>query len=360
MSENPYILDRINVIPVVMAGGLGRRLWPLSSEASPKQFHRFASERTLLQNTLSRLQQMVFPNPIILCHRNHQALVNAQLANTLHKTLLVEPWRRGTATSATLAALHLQSAPDTLMLLCPADHIITEPAKLRKAIAAAVPAALHGAIVTFGITATHPHTGYGYIQQGAAYPHAEGCFHIAQFIEKPNLTKATQYLSEGGYFWNSGMFLCTPETWLRSMAVVQPKTLALCENALNTSILEGSEEAPILHPNAELLQQCPILTIDTAVMEQVKHGAVVPLNTGWSDIGNWQAVWQRTPAKDAHQNVLEGSVQAYHVQHSYLRAEGIDVKVLGLDNVSVIATPNGVLVAANSHLEQLKEMFDDE
>lgn len=309
--------------PVILCGGSGTRLWPLSREHYPKQFLSLAGDgQSMLQNTALRLQgvhpSIVQTAPVLVCNADHRFLAAQQLQEQgiANAKLVLEPAGRNTAPALTLAAL--AADPDAVLLAMPADHVMTRPEQLHRAVEAAWPLASEGAMVTFGIVANRPETGYGYIQKGAA--DSKGAFGIESFAEKPTLELAEQYLRSGQYLWNSGLFMVRADQWLKAMAALQPSMLQACEHAM----AQSSRDMDFIRPHSELFAACPSDSIDYAVMEKLPvcpelgvPARVVPLDAGWSDLGAWDALWDVLP-RDAQGNAGSGETLAIDTSNSLL------------------------------------------
>ena len=343
--------------PVVLAGGSGTRLWPLSRPWHPKPFVRLAGERTLLQATMDRLvDPQRFAPPLIICNRSHRFLVAEQLhqMGMVPDAILLEPTPRNTAAAACTAALWLaENDPEALLLLAPSDHLIQDRQGLLAAIDRAVPAATEGWIVTFGARPDHPETGYGYIQQGDDLDGCDGCFRIARFVEKPDLETARTYLSSGQYSWNSGMFLATASCLLEEFERHEPEILIACKRALQ----DAAADEDFLRLDAVAFEKVPSLAFDRAVMERTDRGAVVPIDIGWSDIGSWEALYQIAD-KDENGNVLDGSAIAVDSRNTYLHSHSLPVAAFGLDGIAVVATAEAILVCSRGRSQDMAYMVD--
>lgn len=318
--------------PVILSGGSGTRLWPLSSPARPKQFHSLVGGETLIQATVRRVAGDGTTPPIVVCNQAHVTEVVEQLEaiDCPPSTVVVEPVGRNTAPAVAAAALVLD--PDTVMMVLPADHLITGEGAFRAALSAAIEAAAGGSLVTFGVVPTRPDTGYGYIEKapggGPAYP-------VARFVEKPDAATAARYV-ESGYLWNSGMFVFSAGVILDELrrhapAIVEAVEAALPEVGDDTVVQLGSA-----------FGEAPSISIDHAVMERTDRAVVVPLDAGWTDVGSWNSVWEALAVEG--DTVTSGEVLAVDVHGSYIRSESRPVAVIGLDNVVVIETPEGILV----------------
>ncbi|MBF2052905.1 MAG: mannose-1-phosphate guanylyltransferase/mannose-6-phosphate isomerase [Candidatus Sericytochromatia bacterium] len=335
--------------PVLLCGGSGARLWPLSREQYPKQFIAFDGPNSLFQKTLLRLQGLDCAPAMLICHEDHRFLVLEQLRliQVSSGDLLLEPESRNTAPALTLAALRqqAQNPVQDLLLVLPSDHVIQNTEAFYAAVAQAVTLAEGGRIVTFGIVPDRPETGYGYIQ-------AEG-HQITAFIEKPPLEQAEAFLRSGNMLWNSGMFLCRASVWLAEVERLQPGMLQACRAAL----AEGMQDQLFFRPAREAFSQTPALSIDYALMEQTELGSVVPLDAGWSDLGSWCAVHSlRQP--DARGNTCQGAVVAVNSHNNTLESTGRLLAVVGVDDLIVVETADAVLVTRHSCDQAVRELVN--
>ena len=339
------------LFPVILSGGVGSRLWPVSREHHPKQFLPLVDEDSMLQSTLGRLEGLPgLAGAVVVCNQGHRFLVAEQLRASGQpvEAILLEPAGRNTAPAAALAALYcLERDPDAELLLLPADHVIKDEAAFRAAVEAARPHAAAGRLVTFGIVPTAPETGYGYIQRGPAL--GEGGFGIARFVEKPDAETALTYLADGGYYWNSGMFLMRADAWLRELEQHAPGILGACRQALAGA---GSDLDFVRIEEAAFLG-CPSDSIDYAVMEHTRAGVVIPLAAGWSDVGSWSALWE-VDERDEQGNVCKGDVIAHDTRGSYLRSDSRLLAAVGVDDLVVVETPDAVLVARKDRVQDVK------
>jgi mannose-1-phosphate guanylyltransferase/mannose-6-phosphate isomerase len=337
--------------PVILSGGAGTRLWPLSRASYPKQLLKLSSQRTMLQDTVARgLIDVGFAAPLLVCNEEHRFLVDDQLQQIGIKpqAILLEPKARNTGPAIAAAALWLLSRdPDALMLVQPSDHVIASPTDFHRAVMRGVAAAQEGRLVTFGIKPVRPDTGYGYIQSGEALSGGDGVFGVDRFVEKPDRETAQRFVDSGAFFWNSGIFLLSARAYLGELSRINPAMLDACERAVR----DGQEDLAFFRLSAEPFGEAPSLSIDHAVMEHTSRAAVVPVDMAWSDVGSWPALRDIATA-DGDGNVLQGDVLAERMTNSYIRSEGRLVAAVGLDNVVVVATDDAVLVAdANSAAE---------
>jgi mannose-1-phosphate guanylyltransferase/mannose-6-phosphate isomerase len=337
--------------PVILSGGAGTRLWPLSRASYPKQLLKLSSQRTMLQDTVARgLIDVGFAAPLLVCNEEHRFLVDDQLQQIGIKpqAILLEPKARNTGPAIAAAALWLLARdPDALMLVQPSDHVIASPADFHRAVMRGAAAAQEGRLVTFGIKPVRPDTGYGYIQSGEALAGGDGVFGVDRFVEKPDRETAQRFVDSGAFFWNSGIFLLSARAYLGELSRINPAMLDACERAVR----DGQEDLAFFRLDAEPFGEAPSLSIDHAVMEHTSRAAVVPVDMAWSDVGSWPALRDIATA-DSNGNVLQGDVLAERTTNSYIRSEGRLVAAIGLDNVVVVATDDAVLVAdANAAAE---------
>jgi mannose-1-phosphate guanylyltransferase / mannose-6-phosphate isomerase len=355
VKANPFsstplkVLMFPKIIPVIMSGGSGTRLWPLSTPAAPKQFHALATEKTMIQETALRLSGSQYLSPVIICGAGHEPLAGSQLAEAGHTpaAVILEPMARNTAAVAAVAALAgLKLDPEALILMAPADHVISKPDVFRATVAAAADLA-KSRIVTFGIKPTAPETGYGYIKRGEAL--GEGLFSIERFLEKPNLETAQTYVEDGRYDWNAGIFLFSPRVMLEELSLHAPDVLKASEDAFAKASLSGLTYSL----DAEAFARCPSISVDYAVMEKTSRAAVAPCDIGWADVGGFSELW-RLGAKDENGNHTHGQAILVDASNCLVRGDGPPVAVIGLDNIMVISTPSGILVAPLSRSQDVK------
>lgn len=344
----------MSITPVVLSGGMGTRLWPLSRELYPKQLLPLVGDRTMLQETLLRLEGVDIAAPIVVCNEAHRFLVAEQLRQIgcQPRAILLEPEGRNTAPAIALAALHAD--PEALLLVLPADHVIRDREAFAQAIRVAIPAAEAGRLVTFGIVPTAPETGYGYIRKALAaggQSGVPGTFPIAQFVEKPTLERAQQFLAEGSYLWNSGMFLFKAASYLRELERFAPDIAAAAAAALAA----GKPDLDFIRVDKAAFATCRSDSIDYAVMEKTGDALVVPLDAGWSDVGSWSALHEALPP-DANGNVSRGDVIVEDSTGCYFYAESRLVSAVGLRDHIVIETKDAVLVAPRERAQDVKKL----
>jgi mannose-1-phosphate guanylyltransferase/mannose-6-phosphate isomerase len=347
-----------NIYPVILSGGYGTRLWPLSRAALPKQLLPLASDKTMLQETALRVAgRPELQPPLLVCGDEHRFLVAEQLREIGIKPtgILLEPEGRNTA-PAVAAAAHFLLAHDkeAVMLVLPADHVITDTDAFHAAINRALGVALgQGALVTFGIDPTGPETGYGYIRRGAQLTGFDGCYAVERFVEKPDAATAQGFLDDGSYSWNSGMFLFEASRYLEELAHYQPRIVE--QTAAAVAGRHG--DLDFCRMDAAAFAACPSDSIDYAVMEHTKHAVVVPATLGWNDVGSWSALWE-VQQGDENGNVLRGDVYTDNVTNSLVRAESRMVALIGVQDLIVVETDDAVLVAHKDQVQQVKKVVD--
>ncbi len=345
------------LIPVIISGGSGTRLWPLSRDAQPKQFLPLVGSISLYQQTLLRTQQLGLhlEPPIVVCNVAHRDVVLAQsrAVGIEPAAVVLEPAGRNTAPAVALAALLATRAPssakDPLLLVLPADHLITDAQAFAAAVRIAIEAAEGGRLVTFGVVPDRAETGYGYILRGARHG---GWAEIGKFAEKPDLTTAEAYVASGEYLWNSGMFLFSATRWLDELRTHAPAILDVCERIAGAVQPEGN----IVQLGPELAQ-CPASSIDYAVMEKTAHGAVVPLAAGWTDVGSWPALHDALP-QDAHGNSASGDAMLESCRNTYVNAGSRLVAAVGLEDIVVVDTGDAVLVLRRDRAQDVKKIVE--
>lgn len=341
------------LVPVLMSGGAGTRLWPASRSDRPKQFLPLVGNRTMVRATLDRLSGLDAAPPLVVANRAHADLVDAELreAGIIGGRMILEPFGRNTAPAAAAAAIELtKSGDDPIMLLLPADHVIEDVAAFVASSRHACELAELGSLVTFGVVPTHPETGYGYIRTGE--PINDASFRVAKFVEKPDIETARSYLASGDYLWNSGMFVFRCSDYLSALDEYAPDMLAGCRRATAAA---RSDNGLWLDP--EEFATTPADSIDYAVMERTTRAAVVPLDAGWSDVGSWAALWEAS-TRDKNGTTLVGDVVTTGVTNSYVRSEHRLVAVAGLDNIVVVETPDSVLVTTIDGSQAVKQIVD--
>ncbi|MBA4141404.1 MAG: mannose-1-phosphate guanylyltransferase/mannose-6-phosphate isomerase [Nitrosospira sp.] len=353
-----------SLVPVVLSGGSGTRLWPLSREKYPKQLLPLIGDDSLLQATVRRmegLEEVQLEAPLVVCNEEYRFVIAEQLRLMGTKgTVLLEPIGRNTAPALTLAALAtMREQRDTVLLVMPADHIILDIPTFQAMVRKGMSLAAQGAIVTFGVTPDSPETGYGYIQAGGPYG-TEGASRIRRFVEKPDLGTAQAYLDAGSYFWNSGLFMMRASVWLSAIGFCRPDILEACRAAWD----QGTVDGDFLRVNKDEFMRCPSDSIDYAVMERIAaddtslpEGALIPLSAGWSDVGAWDSLWQVLP-KDQQGNVSEGDVMLHDCQNMLVMSGHRLVACVGVEDMVVVETSDAVLVAHMNSTQHVKKIVD--
>jgi mannose-1-phosphate guanylyltransferase/mannose-6-phosphate isomerase len=351
--------------PVILSGGSGTRLWPLSREKHPKQLLSLAGESSMLQITATRLRSFQSPvevakEPIVVCNEEYRFITAEQLraVDFVKPTIVLEPVGRNTAPALTLAAMAAQaSGEDALLLVMPADHVIADLAEFHRTIQAGLEQAIAGAMVTFGIVPDRPETGYGYLLVGDAIDKT-AARQLQAFAEKPALETAKAYLASGNYLWNSGIFLMRASVWLRAITHLNPAMAAQCQNAIG----QAKTDFDFVRVDKEAFLACPSDSIDYAVMEKLSatpelgiKGCVLPLNAGWSDVGAWDAVWL-VADKDTQGNSIQGDVILEDSKNCLVRADSRLVACLGLENIVVVETADAVLVTNRANAQNIKRI----
>ena len=342
------------ITPVLLCGGVGSRLWPVSRQGRPKQYLNLIGETSMLQQTLTRIESLAQTSPIIVCNEEHRFLVAEQVRQLglTSPTIILEPEGKNTAPAIALAAIAASASdPEVNLLVLPADHYVGKPAALIDAIEKAASASSQGKLVTFGLVPSRPETGYGYIKQGEAL--ATDVSVLEQFVEKPDQSTAEAYIASGDYVWNSGMFMFTAGQFLASLAKFQPEMASVCELAME----QAERDMDFIRPNAEVFATCPSDSIDYAVMEHTPQGAVVSLDCDWSDIGAWSALWEAGD-QDAAGNVTQGDVVLNKTQNSYVRSQSRLVTTTGVSDLVVVETADAVMVADRHSVQDVKDIVN--
>lgn len=352
------------LIPVILSGGSGTRLWPLSRQQYPKQLLPLINRYSLLQETVRRLDGLAdisVQSPIIVSNEEYRFVIAEQL-RVLGKTgkIILEPYGRNTAPALTVAAIAAtQEGGDPILLVMPSDHVITDIAAFQAAVHKGMSLAENGMLVTFGITPDTPETGYGYIQYGTVL-HEPGTFRISRFVEKPDLATAQNYLEDGSYLWNSGMFMMRASIWLAAISTCRQDILEACRTAWQPDKVDGD----FYRIDKAAFAACPSDSIDYAVMEPLSAhpdtlppGAIIPLSAGWSDIGAWDALWRTLP-KDESGNVTRGDVLLHECRDTLTFSESRLVACIGVENMVIVETPDAVLVVHQDKTQDVKHIVD--
>jgi mannose-1-phosphate guanylyltransferase/mannose-6-phosphate isomerase len=337
-----------HVVPVILAGGVGSRLWPVSRTFYPKQFQKLLGDNSFLQNTLIRAAKVSPARPILVCNEEHRFLVAEQTREVglSWDQLILEPEGRNSAPAIALAAARaVADDPDAIMLVLPSDHLVGDDDAFAEAVASAVGGAVAGGLVTFGVAPSRAETGYGYIQVADA---SAGLQCVLSFVEKPDQATAEKYLSDGTYLWNSGMFVLGAQTYLDELTTHSPEIA----KATQAAMANAEADMDFLRPGDAFLQS-PADSIDYAVMEKTDHAQVVPVDFGWNDIGSWAAIWDESE-RDSDGNHLQGDVVSVDTTNSYVRAGDRLVGTIGVDNLVVVETTDAVLVANRDNVQDVK------
>jgi len=348
------------IIPVILSGGTGSRLWPLSRELYPKQLLPLVDEQTMLQNTALRTGGLdEVSEPIIVCNEEHRFMVAEQLRSiaTAPKAILLEPLGRNTAPAVAVAALQaLDCDSDPLLLILPSDHVIQDVACFQRAVAQGALLARTGKLVTFGIVPGAPETGYGYIKAGAGLAvkaEESAAYWVEQFVEKPDRETAERYLASGDYYWNSGMFLISAAVYLQELERFAPEMVQACRKSFGNA----SRDQDFVRLDKASFSCCPSDSIDYAVMEKTDKAVIIPLDAGWSDVGAWSALWE-IGEKDEAGNVIRGDVVAHDSHGCYIQANSRLVTAVGLENHVIIETADAILVAPKNRVQDVKAIVN--
>lgn len=345
-----------NIVPAIMCGGSGTRMWPLSRAMFPKQFISLVNDTSMLQDTILRLPNSC-QSPLYICNEEHRFMLAEQVrqitqGEQLTGNILLEPEGRNTAPAVAIAAIEaLKNNEDAVLLVLAADHVIKDTASFHQAIETALTAIAQDKLVTFGIVPDCAETGYGYIKQGTSYQ--DGFFDVAEFVEKPSKPIAEQYLASKEYLWNSGMFMFKAKQYLAELEKHRPDILQSCLDAMKAT----SEDLDFLRPAKDAFLACPSESIDYAVMEKTDAAVVVPLDAGWSDVGSYSALWDVLP-QDADGNACRGDVLTENTRNSYIHSDHKLIATVGVDNLVIVDTPDAVLVANKDQVQDVKNIVN--
>jgi mannose-1-phosphate guanylyltransferase / mannose-6-phosphate isomerase len=339
--------------PVILSGGSGTRLWPLSRGQYPKQFLPLVSSHTMVQETLLRLSGLKGLNPpIAVCNEDHRFMMAEQLQEIGLKpsAIILEPIGKNTAPAVAMAAL-MASSDNEVLLVLPADHVISQVETFHLAILEADNLAKQGLLVTFGIVPTHPETGYGYILKDSMQ--LGNAFKVSAFVEKPDLTTANNYVKSGDYLWNSGMFAFTAATYLNELEKFNPEMLSICKKALSAA----QKDLDFTRVDKNIFSTCPADSIDYAIMEKTEKAAVIPLAASWNDVGSWSALWDVTE-KDEFGNAISGDVLTVDTKNSYIYSDNKLVTIIGVEDLVVVETKDAVMIAKKDRVQDVKQIVD--
>lgn len=354
MQQNPLIT------PVILSGGSGTRLWPLSTPEKPKQFLNLFGPLSMFQLTLQRCaDESLYRSPVIVGSANHVAIMQEQMqeVGVMSDNIILESCPRNTAPAIALAALAAEN-PTDLLLVMPSDHMIKNLAAFRKSVMASIPVAQSRWLVTFGIEATGPATGYGYIQQGDRIVGSSGSWSAKRFVEKPNREHAEQMLAEGGYHWNAGIFLFRADSYLEAMERHSPEMLAACQAAMNKQRIDTD----ICYPDPDAFASAPSDSIDYAIMERSDKVAVTPVNPGWSDVGSWDALFELSK-KDEHSNAIVGKAVTSESGNNLIHSEGMAVAVHGVHDLIIVTHGNKIMIlprGKSQNVKDIAQLLEDE
>lgn len=346
----------MSYIPVILSGGSGTRLWPSSRQKYPKQLLKLVGEQTMLQGTISRLDSSERLEPMVVCNNDHRFLVAEQLRESGYQnySIILEPAQRDTAPAIALAALRaLEIGDDPNLLILPADHEIKDHSKFNQIVEDAQAMSEKGALVSFGIVANKPHTGYGYIRSGELVNDQSNAYDLAEFVEKPSLEKAQEYLENGNYMWNSGMFMFKASVFLNELQQTEPEMLEACKQAMSNF----QEDMDFIRVGEEEFKKSPSKSIDYAVMEKTTNAVVIPADIGWSDVGSWSALWE-VKDKDDSGNVCQGDVCLNDVDNSIVVSDGKLIAAVGVSNLVIVESDDAILVADKDQSESVKTIVD--
>ena len=345
----------MRIIPIILSGGAGTRLWPLSWGDHPKQFLKLTSNKTMIQETLLRLKGLDLGTPIVSCGEAHRFLVAQQVGEVSEKRpqILLEPMAKNTAPAiAAACCAAMEQDKDAVVVVLPSDHVIADVVAFQKAVLTAALNAEKGYLVTFGIVPTFPATGYGYVK--AAGAEIDGAYTLEKFVEKPCLEKAQEYLASGEYAWNSGMFVFKASAFLEELTTHNPEMAALAKEAFD----KAAVETDFIRLNPEAFGKIKGDSIDYAVMEKTSKGRVVKLNAGWDDVGSWSALYDISK-KDGNMNVIQGDdIITLDTTSSYIRAGKRTIATIGLDDVVIVDSDDALLVAAKGKIQDVKKVAE--
>lgn len=342
------------ILPIIMAGGTGSRLWPLSRELFPKQFLMLSGEHSMLQRTVLRLNGLEHQAPLFICNEEHRFIAAEQLrqSQTEHSGIILEPFGRNTAPAIALAALQAaqdsEQDEDPILLVLAADHLIRDTSAFQLSVEKAMPHAQAGKLVTFGIVPTAPETGYGYIKAGESEDEA---FAVSQFVEKPDIITAEKYLASGDYYWNSGMFLFKASRYLEELEKHRSDIYAACKKAMEATI----PDMEFIRVDKDEFKACPDESIDYAVMEKTDSAMVVPMDAGWNDVGSWSSLWEVTD-KDNNGNAIQGDVLTEQTKNSYIYSENKLVATVGVEDLVIVETKDALLVSHKDKVQDVKSI----
>ncbi|HED35963.1 MAG TPA: mannose-1-phosphate guanylyltransferase/mannose-6-phosphate isomerase [Gammaproteobacteria bacterium] len=347
------------IVPVILSGGSGTRLWPLSRAMRPKQLLSLVSDATMIQETVSRLKGIKdLAEPVVVCNEEHRFMIAEQMReiDVNPSAIILEPFGRNTAPAVAISAIKAMQIADedVVILVLPADHVIRDAQAFHKAVESGCQAAKNNKLVTFGIIPNAPETGYGYIKAGQPLANNKNICQVERFVEKPDKKTAESYIEQGSYYWNSGMFMFKASEYLNELGVFNPEMLKASKEALE----KGESDLDFIRLNKDIFEKCPSDSIDYAVMEKTGHAVVVPVDIGWNDIGSWTALWE-VGKSDERGNVLHGDTCVIDSDNSYIHSENRLVSVVGVKDHVIVETADAVLVAHKDAAQNVKAIVDE-
>lgn len=345
----------MKIYPVILSGGSGTRLWPLSKKAFPKQFLQLTSDNSMFQETYLRLKGLDIESPIVVCNIEHRFIVAEQLneLNINNSSIILEPIGKNTAPAIAIAAFKaIQQDKDAILIVLPSDHIVNDINKFQEAVKNACSEARNNTLLTFGIKPTHPETGYGYIEANKSIN--ESIYQIIKFVEKPNLEKARQYVDSENFFWNSGMFVFKAETYLNELEKNNQQMLNLAKLSFDNAVIDND----FIRINKDYFEQINANSIDYEIMEKTSNGKLIPLDAGWNDLGSWSAIWDNN-FKDENKNVIIGDVQALETSNSYINSQSKFVATIGIKDTIIVDTKEALLIADKKDVQKVKIIVDE-
>jgi len=347
----------MKITPVILSGGSGTRLWPISRKSNPKQFSNFFGEKSLFQKTILRFKNnQNFENPIIVCNEEHRFIVASQLQEieVIPQKIILEPCARNTASAIAVASYAVAESSAKIILILPSDHLILEENNFIEQIILAKKFAQENYLITFGITPKYAETGYGYIEKSEAIDEAKTIFKVAKFIEKPNQENAQKFISQNNFYWNSGIFLFDSQNYLQNLEIFEKNILIHAKNAYNLA----KQDLDFTRLDADEFAKCPNISIDYAIMEKAKNIAIMPLKIDWKDVGSWSAI-NDLSEQDENQNSFNGEVVALKTKNCYINSSQQLVATIGIENLIIVTTKDAILIANKNNSQDIKELYEN-